>query len=63
MIRHGMIKRLRTWLYRKRETPPKELAGLEEELAGVEADKQRHERGMNQRAEQAFFPRRDSSKR
>jgi hypothetical protein len=60
MIRHGMIKRLRTLLYRKRETPPKKL---EEELAGAEADKQRHEQGMNQRAEQAFFPRRDSGKR
>jgi hypothetical protein len=62
MITPQMIKRLRTLLYRKRETPPKELAGLEE-LAGVEADKQRHEQGMNQRAEQAFFPRRDSGKR
>jgi hypothetical protein len=58
-----MIKRLRSLLHRKRETPPKELAGLEEELAGVEAEKQRHEQGMNQRAEQAFFPRRDSGKR
>jgi hypothetical protein len=60
MIRHGMFKRLRTLLYRKRETPSKEL---EDELAEVEANKQRHEQGMNQRAEQAFFPRRDSGKR
>ena len=57
-----MFKRLRTLLYRKRETPPEEVAGLEEELAGVEANKQRHEQGMNQRAEQAFLSRRDSGK-
>jgi hypothetical protein len=58
-----MIKRLRTLLYRKREAPPEALDGLEEELAGVEANKQRHEQGMNQRAEQAFYPRRDPGKR
>jgi hypothetical protein len=62
MLRYRMIKRLRALLHRKRETPPEELDKLEEELAEVEANKQRHEQGMNQRAEQAFYPRRDSGK-
>jgi hypothetical protein len=51
MIRPGMIRWLRTLLYRKRtrEVTP-------EELAGLEANKQRHEQGMNRRAEQALAP-------
>ena len=36
---------------------------LAEELAGVDANKQRHEQGMNKRAEQAFISRRDPDKR
>ncbi len=60
MVRHRMIRRLRTLLYRKREKSPEELA---DDLAEAEANKQRHEQGMNKRAEQAFISRRDPDKR
>jgi hypothetical protein len=55
MIRHGMIKWLRSLLYRKSEETPDEVAGLE-------ATRQHRDQAITKRAEQGMLGRREGSR-